>query len=86
MASFGRKNEPLTVIWLFGGPAATSRERNALTGVGVGGGVGDGAGDGDGESVGDGLGEVAVGDAATRMKHRGRVARTRMSLIRSSEG
>jgi hypothetical protein len=38
MASFGRKNEPLTAIWVLGGPAVTSRERNALTGVGVGGG------------------------------------------------
>jgi hypothetical protein len=94
MASFGRKNEPLTVIWLLGGPAVTSRERNALTGVGVGGGVGDGVGDGEGAGDGDGdgeavcvgFGEGAVGDAATRMKHRGRVARTRMSLIRSSVG
>jgi len=92
MASFGRKNEPLTVIWVLGGPAVTSRERNAFTGVGVGGGVGDGDGDGEGEGDGDGkavgvgLGEVRVGEAATRMKHRGRVARTRISLIRSSVG
>jgi hypothetical protein len=51
----------LTVIWVLGSPDVTSRERNALTGVGVGGGVGDGVGVGVGVGEGDGVG-VGIGD------------------------
>jgi hypothetical protein len=44
--SLGRKAEPLTVIGVLGGPDVTSREMNALTGMGEGDGVGDGDGGG----------------------------------------
>jgi len=42
--SLGRKAEPLTVMIVFGGPAVTSIEMKALTGVGVGLGAGAGVG------------------------------------------
>ncbi len=80
------------MICVFGSPAVMSRERNALTGVGVGTGVGEGDGDGDGGGDGDGDGEAAgdgesVGSGegaelgATTRNQSGRVARTRKRFM-----
>jgi hypothetical protein len=44
--SLGRKAEPFTVMMVFGGPAVTSMEMKALTGIGDGVGVGEGVGGG----------------------------------------
>src|SRR3954454_10519207 len=66
---------------VLGGPAVTSSERKALTGVGNGLGDGDGLGLGEADAVSAGLGE---GDepSAVRSNHRGRKTRTRSERMK----
>ena len=87
--SLARKDEPVTVIWVLGPPAAMSSTMFAPTGMGVG--VGDGLGAvlGDGEGLGDGLGVgVGVGDGpcAVSTSQTGTTTRTLRNLTRRPKG
>src|SRR5713101_1092700 len=87
MGSYARNPEPLTVIVVFGPPAAKSRTMLAPMGIGVGDGVGCGVGVGEG--VGDTFGEgvtvlgVVVGPrllTAVSTNHAGKMTRTLSAL------
>jgi hypothetical protein len=81
-----RKDEPVTVILVFGPPAAVSRTMLAPLGIGVGLGVGAGlgVGVGVGDEMGDGVG-VGLGAAlliAVSTNHAGRMTRAFSAFTR----